>query len=54
LKAFLDTSVLIAAFYGAHEHDEPSCELFANQDVKHFNRLGPEIARRVKTPATLF
>ena len=28
MKAFLDTSVLVAAFYGDHEHHEPSIELF--------------------------
>lgn len=28
MKAFLDTSVLVAAFYGAHEHHDPSIELF--------------------------
>lgn len=28
MKAFLDTSVLVAAFYGDHEHHEPSIDLF--------------------------
>jgi predicted nucleic acid-binding protein len=28
MKAFLDTSVLIATFYGDHEHHEPSLDLF--------------------------
>jgi predicted nucleic acid-binding protein len=28
VKAFLDTSVLVAAFYGGHEHHDPSIELF--------------------------
>jgi predicted nucleic acid-binding protein len=28
VKAFLDTSVLVATFYGDHEHHEPSIELF--------------------------
>jgi predicted nucleic acid-binding protein len=28
LKAFLDTSVLVATFYADHEHHEPSIELF--------------------------
>lgn len=28
MKAFLDTSVLVAAFYGGHEHHDPSIELF--------------------------
>ena len=28
MKAFLDTSVLVAAFYGDHEHHDPSIELF--------------------------
>jgi predicted nucleic acid-binding protein len=32
VKAFLDTSVLVAAFYGAHEHHKPSFELFVNQE----------------------
>lgn len=30
MKAFLDTSVLVAAFYGNHVHHEPSLALFAN------------------------
>jgi len=28
VKAFLDTSVLVATFYGEHEHHEPSFALF--------------------------
>ena len=28
MKAFLDTSVLVAAFYGDHEHHVPSLDLF--------------------------
>jgi len=28
VKAFLDTSVLVATFYGDHEHHEPSLDLF--------------------------
>jgi len=32
VKAFLDTSVLVAAFYEAHEHHKPSFELFVNQE----------------------
>lgn len=28
MKSFLDTSVLVAAFYGDHEHHEPSMDLF--------------------------
>jgi predicted nucleic acid-binding protein len=28
VKAFLDTSVLVATFYGDHEHHEPSIDLF--------------------------
>ncbi len=28
MKAFLDTSVLVATFYGDHEHHEPSIDLF--------------------------
>jgi predicted nucleic acid-binding protein len=28
VKAFLDTSVLVAAFYGDHEHHAPSLDLF--------------------------
>lgn len=28
MKAFLDTSVLVASFYGGHEHHDPSIELF--------------------------
>jgi len=32
VKAFLDTSVLVATFYGGHEHHKPSLELFVNQE----------------------
>lgn len=28
MKAFLDTSVLVATFYGDHEHHQPSLDLF--------------------------
>jgi predicted nucleic acid-binding protein len=28
MKSFLDTSVLVATFYGDHEHHEPSIDLF--------------------------
>ena len=28
MKAFLDTSVLVATFYGDHEHHAPSIDLF--------------------------
>ena len=31
MKAFLDTSVLVATFYGEHQHHEPSFELFLQQ-----------------------
>jgi len=31
VKAFLDTSVLIAAFYGDHQHHDRSLVLFASQ-----------------------
>jgi len=31
MKAVLDTSVLVAAFYGDHEHHEPSVSLYARQ-----------------------
>ncbi len=31
MKAFLDTSVLVAAFYGDHEHHERSIRLLAEQ-----------------------
>lgn len=34
MKAFLDTSVLVAAFYATHEHHRPSFELFVNQNPK--------------------
>lgn len=32
MKAFIDTSVLVAAFYDEHEHHEPSFELFSQQE----------------------
>jgi predicted nucleic acid-binding protein len=32
VKAFLDTSVLVAAFYEEHEHHEPSFDLFSQQE----------------------
>jgi predicted nucleic acid-binding protein len=31
VNAFLDTSVLVATFYGEHEHHEPSFRLFLQQ-----------------------
>lgn len=31
MKAFLDTSVLVATFYGEHAHHEPSFDLFLQQ-----------------------
>jgi predicted nucleic acid-binding protein len=31
VKSFLDTSVLVATFYGEHEHHEPSFGLFSKQ-----------------------
>ena len=31
MKSFLDTSVLVATFYGEHEHHEPSFSLFSQQ-----------------------
>jgi predicted nucleic acid-binding protein len=34
VKAFLDTSVLVAAFYDAHEHHKPSFELLVRQERK--------------------
>ena len=34
MKAFLDTSVLVAAFYYGHEHHRSSFELFLSQDKK--------------------
>lgn len=33
MKAFLDTSVLVAAFYEAHEHHDRSFELFVAQSA---------------------
>jgi predicted nucleic acid-binding protein len=35
MKALLDTSVLVATFYAAHEHHRPSFELFVAQDRKN-------------------
>jgi len=32
VKAFLDTSVLVATFYDGHEHHKPSFELFVSQE----------------------
>lgn len=32
MRAFLDTSVLVATFYGDHEHHVPSLALLAEQD----------------------
>ena len=34
MKAFLDTSVLVATFYGEHEHHEPSFALFLRLNKK--------------------
>jgi predicted nucleic acid-binding protein len=34
MKAFLDTSVLVAAFYDGHEHHKSSFELFVTQNPK--------------------
>lgn len=34
MKAFLDTSVLVATFYGDHEHHQPSFELFVRQQKR--------------------
>jgi len=34
VKAFLDTSVLVAAFYADHEHHNPSIELFLRYDKR--------------------
>ena len=34
MRAFLDTSVLVATFYYGHEHHRPSFELFINQEKK--------------------
>jgi len=31
VKAFLDTSVLVAAFYGDHQHHDPSVAPFSRQ-----------------------
>ena len=35
MKAFIDTSVLVAAFYDAHEHHKPSFELFVDLDRRN-------------------
>jgi predicted nucleic acid-binding protein len=32
VKAFFDTSVLVAAFYDEHEHHEPSFDLYSKQE----------------------
>ncbi|HWX33873.1 MAG TPA: PIN domain-containing protein [Steroidobacteraceae bacterium] len=32
MKAFFDTSVLVAAFYDEHEHHEPSFDLYSKQE----------------------
>jgi predicted nucleic acid-binding protein len=34
VKAFLDTSVLVATFYAGHEHHKPSFELFVHQEKR--------------------
>lgn len=34
MKALLDTSVLVATFYGDHERHEPSFELFVHQQKR--------------------
>lgn len=35
MNAFLDTTVLVAAFYGDHERHGPSFELFVRQSASH-------------------
>lgn len=35
MKAFLDTSVLVATFYGDHEHHQPSLDLFLRYGSDH-------------------
>ena len=35
MKAFLDTSVLVATFYAQHEHHTPSIDLFLRFDKDH-------------------
>src|SRR5215469_11619112 len=35
MKAFLDTSVLVAAFYGDHEHHAPSLDIFLHFGKKN-------------------
>ncbi len=35
MKAFLDTSVLVAVFYGDHEHHAPSLDLFLRFGASH-------------------
>ena len=35
MKSFLDTSVLIATFYGDHEHHAPSIDLFLRCSKRH-------------------
>jgi predicted nucleic acid-binding protein len=32
VKTFIDTSVLVAAFYDEHQHHEPSFDLFSQQE----------------------
>ena len=35
MKAFLDTSVLVATFYADHEHHPPSIDLFVRFGMKN-------------------
>ena len=44
MKAFLDTSVLVATFYGDHEHHEPSFELFVRQEKKSASAAAHSLA----------
>jgi predicted nucleic acid-binding protein len=49
VKAFLDTSVLVATFYADHEHHSSSIDLFLRFG-KTDACLSPAIAGRVKNP----
>jgi predicted nucleic acid-binding protein len=44
VKTFLDTSVLVATFYGDHEHHEPSFELFVRQEKKSASTAAHSLA----------
>ena len=44
MKALLDTSVLVAAFYGDHEHHEPSMELFLRYEKRDVCYGAPSLA----------